>query len=254
MSLILYFIALLSYPFGQDVVVVKHHAAAPSGITYIAGACSGNPTNSNHQNDITGLNTTGANFLVIGATTNPAAYGQTPAIVVSDSTSVNTWTPLTQVVYPTSSAVVQLFYAQNATGSSSQNFRMLDSMSTPSYPTFCVMAFSGVKTSGALDAGTDLQSYTSIAQATIQTASVTPGTGKQLVITTAGNDCCRAIYATSIDSSFLPATPIYAGGIGLFSNSLSYLIQASGATVHPTWTFLNATGYLASSIAAFAGK
>jgi hypothetical protein len=187
---------------------------------------------------------TGANFFIIGAITNG---GSTYAF--SDSVG-NTYATLAQ---DTGNAYNgQFAYAERATPNAAQTFTVTTG-SPSSYATFCVLGFSGVKTSASYDAGTNAATNTGAPAASLQAAGVTPGAGRQVVATMVGISCCGSLTVSSIDSSFVIPSP-GSTGAGLFTMGMAYLIQSSGAMVQPKWTVSGSTQTLKTVIAAFSGQ
>jgi hypothetical protein len=183
------------------------------------------------------INTTGANFLVL----NASFYSSGCTVTVSDSNS-NTWAALTG--YSNGASTGRFYYAVNPKVGSGHTFTVSGSSC---YPSFEVAAFSGMKTSGVFDSGTD--SGANGNSATIQPGSVTPPSGYQLVMTGVSIDSGSV---SSVNSSFTMTDSLAYSGGNNFGSGMAYLVQHPGAAVDPTWT-ISGYNHTAVNIAAFAG-
>lgn len=164
------------------------------------------------------INTSGADLLV--AVVSDAADGST----LSDSKS-NTWTKLTPHTFGTNCVI---YYAKNATVGSGHTFTLGGTATTP---TLSVSAWSGSDTSAPFDQ----QNGAVAAGATsLQTGSVTPTTGNQLIIAGLTGD---ANVTRAIDSGFTILDQVGHSGFGFSAAAHAYLIQGTAAAVNPTWSW-----------------
>ncbi|MFZ2522503.1 MAG: hypothetical protein WAX44_03280 [Minisyncoccia bacterium] len=168
-----------------------------------------------------GVNTTGANFIIITAAYNT---GSTPTI--SDNKS-NTWTPLTDSVV-VGSVTTRLYYSQNPTVGSGHTF---SNTASSNYSSVCVAAFSGVATSSM-----DVQNGATNSSTTIQPGSVTPSVDKELLVTGLGWNVGRTTYPPTINSSFTVATSSNFLSGNHYGCSIGYYIQATSSAANPTWS------------------
>jgi hypothetical protein len=194
--------------FGTINLVAHTSAVTPNGISVTTSA----------------MNTTGANFIVVAASST-ANIG-----TLTDSNS-NTWTTLTQYGPSGHGAGMRLFYSFNPIVSPAQTFTF--SGTTPGYPTIAVAAWSGVAASPF-----DAQNGSSAASGagTYQTGSITPSANGELLISAIGES---STSPDTIDSSFtvIEHQNQWGGGsLAGFGISLAYLVQGTAASVNPSWT------------------
>ena len=154
------------------------------------------------------------------------SYTGGTACTVSDSKS-NTWNtapPTTQTAAGLTR--LQLYYAKNANVGTSHTF----TVSSASYATSCVAAFSGSDTSSPYDqeAGSTVASGM-----TVTPGSVTPTTDNQIVISGMAGNFNNTL---SVDSGFTIIDQIQY--VPFFSTALSYKIQTTAAAVNPVWTWV----------------
>lgn len=200
-------------------------------VTNVEASASGS------QNVTTGsIDTTGANLIVIAACTYNLGSGPT----VTDSKS-NTWAPLTK--YQLANATtLRLYYCENPTVGSGHTFTVSTSLD---YPSVCVAAFSGVKTSSSFDVENGTANASS---STIATGSVTPSEDNELVIT---GFCFGNTGTASIDNGFtITGQKQYNSSVNM-GGALAYKIQTTAAAVNPTWTISGSPFQLATGIATF---
>jgi hypothetical protein len=162
--------------------------------------------------DTSGINTTGANLIVIsigtfGANANP-----------TDSKG-NTWTALTQRT--NSSRNQQLFYCASPTVGSGHTFN--PNSGNASYPTINVTAWSGAAASPF-----DQQS----GAASRQPGSITPSEDNCLLVTGVMD---QGGGATTIDSGFTISDTETNDG-NHFNSSAAYLVQTTAGAVNPSWS------------------
>jgi hypothetical protein len=206
------------------VAILMLCAAAPlfGAISLVAhtSAVTANGTNVT----TTAINTTGANFIVVAA----SASANTGTVTDSNG---NTWTALTQYGPSGHGAGMRLFYCYNPTVSSAQTFTFSDT--TIDYPTIAVAAWSGAAASPF-----DAQNGSTAASGagTYETGSITPSANGELLISAIGES---STSPDTIDSSFTVIehqNHLGDGSLAGFGISLGYLVQATAASVNPSWT------------------
>ncbi len=174
------------------------------------------------------INTTGANLIVIGI----AWYtgGGTPC-TPTDSTGMNTWSPLTTYGSLGTSGA-KLFYAYNPTTSSTQTFTC---SSATSFPVISVQAWAGAKA-----APFDLESgANTAASAAVQASpSITPTEDNEVVIAV----CSHNDTNFSIDSGYTESDKIAISPGAAIGSLMAYLVQTSAAATQPTCTASVLTG------------
>lgn len=178
-----------------------------------------------------GIDTTGANLLVLVATTY-AGGGPTP----TDSKG-NTWTPLTR--RGAGDAEIQLWYCASPVVGSGHTFTLSGSTI---YPALAVLAVSGAAAS-PLD---QQNGQVANAGATCSPGSVTPTEDDELVVS-GYSGYSQAI--SSIDSGFTLAASVAYNG-NFLTTGVAYLIQTSAAAANPTWT-LSGSNFNVAAIASF---
>lgn len=200
----------------------------------LVGSDSAGANNSSHVTT-PGFDTSTANLIVIGVTSDVGGGSPTP----TDSKS-NTWTALTQRT-TSGGARVRLFYCLNPTVGAAHTF---DLNSANTFPALIVWAFSGVANSSAFDV--ENGNAFNIATA-IQTGSVSPGADDEVIISLLAVDV-GATYA--IDSGF--GTPIQVNFVNgqHYGSAGSHLIQTTAGAVNPTWSSWTSTD-CATAIAVF---
>lgn len=181
-----------------------------------------------------GIDTTGADLIVIGVT----SAGNIGAPTLSDSKS-NTWTGLTETI---GGGFIRdrLFYCQGGTVGSSHTFT-LTGVGTVSG--LCALILSGSVASPA-----DQQAGAAGTGTTIQPGSVTPGEDNEIVV--AGIGWYTSATAPTIGSSFTISDSYGYDGSDHYGGALAYLIQTTAGAINPTWTF-GASQTMANRIATF---
>jgi hypothetical protein len=204
-------------------------------ISLVAHAVAGSSDN----NDVTtpGINTTGANFLVIAV--GSFATGAVP--IVSDSKS-NSWTQLTN--YQSGNIRITMFWSSPTTVGAAHTFT---ANGTSIFPSICVAAFSGA-TASPFDTQTGNNGGSSITS--IQPGSLTPAGSNELIITALGQELSAGTF--SVDSGFTITDQIGWSSGNYFGTGLAYLVQGSAAAENPTWSWPSSAN-AASAIAAFKG-
>lgn len=166
----------------------------------------------------TGINTTGANLLVVVVGSGGAGTS------FSDSYS-NTWS--TADSNATTDGSAALYYCYNPTVGTGHTFSL-----GIGYGGVCFAAFSG-SASSPLDQ--HLASNTSdLSVLTYQPGSVTPTTAGQLIIS--GLSIGKTSTAISIDSGFTIIDTAQGTSGSTYGASLAYLVQTTAAAANPTWT------------------
>lgn len=207
---------------GSETPAFVSHAAA----SYI-NASSGATT--------AGIDTTGADFIVIGVT----GYGVS-SWTVSDSQS-NTWTAATEYA---SNPAVQLYYCTNPTTSASHTFTLSGSAV---YGRINAAAFSGVAASSPLESENSGSTTTT---SPASTGSVTPTQNNTLLISAGG--------LGSVVSPGVSGSPAFTAldehtGIGGsdYSTGFAYYVQATAANISSEFAWGSGTGDATAMIAAF---
>lgn len=210
--------------------------SAPAGITFVIGTSAGSTTG----NSVTtsAIDTTGSNFLAIWVAYDD--FGSAP--VITDSKS-NTWTPLTAI--GTSTPVGRFYYCENpnpVTGvGTGHTFTATGSFN---FPTLCVGAWSGVRTSSSFDAQNGLGQN---AVTSIQPGSITPSLNGELVLIGLG---LNSADAASDPSGYSRASGTAGDGANHVGGFMDYKIQPTAGPENPTWTWTNSTTAV-TSIACF---
>lgn len=162
-----------------------------------------------------GIDTTGANFLVMAVALSLNSTGG----AVSDSYG-NTWAKLTNQA--NGSTNVEIWYAKAATVGTGHTFTLTQ---TGALPSLCVAAFSGVNTSAPFDKETGSTGNSP--------GSLTPANANSLCIT-----AC-AVAVTGGDPTTAGGTTAVLDTVGFTGNhcalALAYLIQTTAAAFNPGW-------------------
>lgn len=188
-----------------------------------------------------GINTTGANFLVLTL----SSYEIYSLPTISDS-KFNTWNVLTS--YSTTPYERQtLYYAINPSVGNGHTF---SASSSGSYPAIAVMAFSGMNTSAPFDVQNG-NSHGVGGGSTISTGSVTPSQDGSLIVT--GQGGATSSQSMTIDNGFTKGTQIDGDVSYNFSVVMAYKIQSTAAAINPTWTQGSTVvaDYMSTAIAVF---
>lgn len=206
-------------------------------IAHVASAIAGA---SSPLNTVTtaGVNASGANFSVIGASWYNA--GGLGSFTVSDS-NANVYTPLTQQIGNTVQ-YARLWYSQGGVYGSGMTFTAAGDVTC--FPSVYGAAFSGVHAS-PFDAenGNTTSSATSLS-----CGSVTPSEDNCLIVAFGGLYTASGI---SIDQGFTALTQNYGAGTNLAAGG-GYLIETAAAAKNPTWSWTTAER-AAAVIAVFKG-
>jgi hypothetical protein len=169
------------------------------------------------------LNTSGSNFLIVAVCQyQSAANGLT-------SSPANTWNSLTSYAYSGGAyAITRLYYAANATTSSTQTF-------TPSgggYMSAAVSGYSGVAaTLFDVQDGKGNSSLTTSVQAT---SGVLPNYSGELVVSALGTTSSGTY---SIDSSFSIDSQVAFVSSTSEGCGIAHLVQTTAVSVNPTWSW-----------------
>jgi hypothetical protein len=207
--------------------------------TLIAHAIS--PGSGGGTGTTSGIDTTGANLIVLGVA-EAAAIGGNPH-TPSDSKS-NTWTSGPHFETDTVSAAI--WYAYAPTVGSGHTF---STNAVGVFGAVAVLAFSGSASSPSDKTnsnGSSLGPFT-----TLQPGSITPAEDHEMIVTAF---CGRTGSGSlSINSSFTVSDSIdYAGGVNE-SLGLAYLDQTTAGAINPTWTTAS-TDSVSAAINSFKGS
>lgn len=180
------------------------------------------------------IDTTGADLLI-------AVVGQESGVadITPTDSKGNTWNALTEQVEGAGRGC--MFWSRPTSVGSGHTFT---ASQASSFPAIVVEAWSG-----SVSSPFDQQNgaHDSSAGATIQTGSVTPSEGNELIVAGATG---RGQNATSIDSSFTLRNTQASSGTN-DTAAIATLEQTSPASVNPTWTFSAAGGVKIALIATF---
>jgi hypothetical protein len=215
---------------GAASIVLPRRAAAftPWGLIAHAGAAAvDNATTS-------AINTTGATMLIVGMV-------YTGTVTLTDSRS-NTWASAISHTY--GPATTAIFYSIAPAVGAGHTFTL---SGTGIYAGLWVQAWGGA--SPAIPSPVD-QTNAAIngAPTTVQAGPITPVFNNELIVAALGNQDSTSDSYT-IDSGFTitdqsPGPPEYGG-------AAAYFVQATAATVNPTWTNSTTTGLMTAVIASF---
>lgn len=187
------------------------------------------------------IDTTGSNLIVIGVAISIAPLITTG---LSDSNG-NTWTLINQAT-SVAAQKAALLYCLNPTVGAGHTFTL--SLGA-TFGSMCVYAFSGVKTSAALD-----QQNTNVVAGsgtTIQPGSVTPTANGSLIVTELATAYGSNGATISIDSGFATPNNVPFSLGTYYGSALSYLVQGAAGAVNPTWTSSAAGNPFCAAIATF---
>lgn len=195
-------------------------------------------SSSGNTNTSSGINNTGANFLVMHA----GWYNGTTVNVSASDSLGNTWTAGTK--HTSNIVSSQIFYAVNPSVGAAQTFTITGA------GTFFgaeAASFSGVATASPFDVQNGAGSV--IAGTSLQPGSITPNASNELLITGVVTESGSGAH--SINSSFtVTDDSAYSGGVNE-GVGMAYLIQGAAAAVNPTWSWSGSANPLVASIAAF---
>jgi hypothetical protein len=184
----------------------------------------------------TGIDTTGANLLVVVVSDDPGEAG-----VLTDSKS-NSWTPLNS--YQNAGGdQVQMYYCSNPTVGVGHTFSITGTINNPS---LSIGAFSG-----STAAPFDQQNGASVANGVnaLSTGSITPGENDELIVATFSGGGSLFITGLAIDSGFTIASNIIDTGEH-YATAICYKIQTTAEAINPQFTWTD-DGSAAASIASF---
>jgi len=227
--------------YSDSAVMTDTYVITAAGFTFISSVAA--ETDSANNVTTAGINTTGANFLVVIAGSNG---GNSAANAVIDSKG-NTWTALTAPMG--SFSTPQIFYSFPTTVGTGHTFKLTNTSS--SGVALSAMAFSGIV---AYEAGT---SHTGADQTggptTTQPGSTSPASVGDLIVSGIApyfpNNGSSTV--ASINSSFIAE----AFAVGTDTGSFSAYKAATAGDVsggsNPTWTVTGGTNRLSATIAVF---
>lgn len=210
-------------------------AAAPSGIALVAHAIAGSGGTSSATT--AGVNTSGANFLVVVAV--DLAGGSQSAI--SDSYGN---TPYLQLTSQSATVRETISFYYSATVGAGHTF----TASGGTVSAIAAAAFSGVLTTNPVDvqAGTN-----NSGSATIQPGSITPTQNNELIISGIGGYVVAGSETYSIDSGMTITDQQGLIGGASFGLALAYKVQTTAAAINPTWTVSSSAAGLSATNGSF---
>jgi hypothetical protein len=189
----------------------------------------------------TGIDTSGADLLVVAAADNGAA--PTP----TDNKS-NSWTGLTSYS-SANGGRIQLFYSKPTSVGSGHTF----TITAGSFPAIAAIAFSGSASSSVFDVENGVGGL--LGQSTAQPGSITPGSDNELLITAVCLGGNLGGSTLAVDSSFTKATNGEVKGTSgvSYGVSIAYLIETTATAKNPQWSGApGATaGYYSANIGSF---
>lgn len=177
-----------------------------------------------------GINTTGANLIVIFTTRESSAP--------TDSLG-NTWTPITNLTEGNS--IGALYYKFNPTTGAAQTFT-----SSGTNGTIEVQAWSGA--SVGLDPGLHSAAGSTTSSATVQPGSLTPSGNNELLVSGAS---LAGGSTYSVNSSFTISDANNFTGGSTFGGAMGYFVQSTAAAVNPTWSVSAAQADQMAAMAVF---
>ncbi len=233
------FVALVSAKPAEAWLAQAPSSGGGGTFALVAHGAAGALSSNNNGVTTAGINTTGANLIVVGV----AAYGGgTFPGTLTDSLS-NTWTILTPQNSGGSNYAV-LYYCYAPTVGSGQTFTYTSSFS---FPSIGVAAFSG-----AIASPFDQQNGAVAASGlTIQPGSVTPSVNNEVVLTVFSDGASGVSF--SIDSGFTITDQLQKLNNGTNNQEglgLAYIIQTTAGATNPTWT-AGGSSTMAATIATF---
>lgn len=193
----------------MTIALISHTAAGSAG----AGFPSSVTTSA--------INTTGSNLIIISR----CDFSNTD-VSVNDSAG-NTWTLIVNY-QPANTVNVAVYYCLNPVTSATHTFSTpTDAQGT--FPSIAVAAFSGVKSSSALDTFTNNQTA---AASSLQPGSITPPSNGSLLYACAAS----ASTSTTITGMTVLDDVAFANGVHLgFTHG--YVIQTTASALNPTFNF-----------------
>lgn len=203
--------------------------AAPASATYTIIVSGGHAADNSGSATSTAVDTTGSTLLVISCSWySPVG---TEAITASDSKS-NTWTGLTAIHQVT--MATQIFYVNSATPTVGSG-HTFNCAGTTTYPVVGFVAASGGKA-----APFDQQSNNWNSGVTsVTTGSISPTEDNELVIAAMTGDGSSSL---TINGGFTTrSTTNISGGVTM-SGGIATLVQTTGATAGPTWSWSGTSG------------
>lgn len=182
------------------------------------------------------LDTTGADLIVaVLSDLLPSTRS-----VITDSKG-NSWTAAKEQSQATYQRCT-IFYSRPTSVGSGHTFTATK-VDTNTYPTLCIIAFSGSATSPADQSNGASGTSTS----TLATGSATPSENNELVI--AGVACY--VNIASIDGGFTADSIVDGVSAKAWPGAAAYLIQTTAAAANPTWTFDESAASAAAAIVTF---
>ena len=200
-------------------------------IAFVVGA-SAYSTNNNTATT-SGVDTTGANFLII-------AHGDYDARATESDSKGNAYTDLT-AQNNTGNRGSQLHYCENPTVGSGHT---ATATSSTGYPSIQFGAFSGVATSSAFDQQNGATSAGT--PASFQPGSVTPSEDNELVVSCVCTSVASAWTASGY-TAIATYAPAGANSVGL---AAGYQIQTTATATNPMWSGSSSSN-ISANIATF---
>lgn len=183
-----------------------------------------------------GIDTTGANFIVVGVVYYNLGTPSSPALTDNKS---NTWTALTSQTAATGKTL--LYYCFGPTVGSGHTFSF---GGNNVYSSIAVSAWSGIATSPF-----DVENgATNNVGTSLSTGSITPSQNNTLLISCLGD---TSIGTISINSGFtISGTVAYSAG-NFYGLSMAYKVLSAIAATNPQWSTTGAGVELLATIASF---
>lgn len=205
-----------------------------------ATVCAGNATAVNIS-----VTTTGANAIFISTSSSAAGVS-----TVTSTLNASGWVKLYE--YGNGNPQNGLWFKQNATAGA-DTFTITGAGGASSFVGACIMAFSGMVTSG-MNEGISNNTGVVFPATPAQPGSITPGSGNQLIITTESDATGGTTEPWTLNGGFLsPAIHIPTSGGVNYAVGISYLVQVGSTVTNPTWTPASGTPGANLGQAAFQG-
>lgn len=226
-----------------NVILTGKRPSAPPGVIALVAHTAGTAPSFPIPNPGPGIDTTGANLIVIAqAYLTGQGGGDTPTDSQNGNSS-NTYIPLgSPAPYNSGSGVVQLYYCMNPVHVGTNH---TFSCANLGYNAIFVEAFSGL-TSG-LDTG-NYSGGTNSSGSTVQPGGVTPGEATSLVVT--GLACWDGGAPYTINSGYTISDQINSSGTACTGAAAYQIFTSIPSAQNPTWTVASPQG-LAAAIAVF---
>lgn len=221
----------------QQQILISYSSGIPVPTYTLKSSVNAFSALSNSTVTSSGINTTGANLIVVNVATSGQATG-----TFTDSLS-NTWTLQTNAIIGSGDAGARLlqYYCINPTVGASQTFTYTVGGSANGYPVINAYSFakttviSGTPTTTTPIFDKNTSNTSSATGTTIQPGSITPVVSGELLVTAYSNDVNGGTGTINLSYN----TPIGSGGSGHSVQSFaSYILAASISALNPTWSGL----------------